>query len=145
MDHRRQRRRYALVAGLLGVPGAVCGGAGAALLLSAAWEGALWPALIGLVSWLALIAWGVLSWRYLRHGRAGLRAGRWPFLDRTLWALLIVGLVAAGCVAALSGLLMLGGLLGWELGMLAAGAMSLLFGPALLWPAFMLVGLRPRE
>ncbi|MCF7749449.1 hypothetical protein KQ945_01725 [Bacillus subtilis subsp. subtilis] len=145
MDDRRQRRRYALVAGVLGIPGAVCGGAGAALLLSAAWEGAVWPALVGLVSWLALIAWGMLSWRYLRQGRDGLRAGRWPLWDGTLWVLLIVGLVAACCVAALSGLLMLGGLLGWEPGMLAAGAMLLLFGPALMWPAFMLVGLRARE
>jgi hypothetical protein len=145
MDDRRQRRRYALVAGVLGIPGAVCGGAGATLMLGGAWEGTFWPALVGLICWLALIAWVVLSWRYLRHGREGLRTRRWPLWDRSLWALLTLGLIAGCCVAAVSALLMLGGLMGWESGMLVAGTFALLFGPALLWPAFMLVGLRPRE
>jgi hypothetical protein len=142
MDDRRQRRRYALVAGVLGIPGAVCGGAGATLMLSGAWEGAFWPALVGLICWLALIAWVVLSWRYLRHGREGLRAGRWPVLDRVLWGLLTLGLVAAGCVLAVSGLMMLGALMQLQLFMLGGAAMLLLFGPALLWPGFLLVSHR---
>ncbi|MFN4161961.1 MAG: hypothetical protein ACK4FW_08290 [Stenotrophomonas sp.] len=143
MDDRRQRRRYALVAGVLGVPGAACAGAGATLLVAtAAWEGARWPALLGLACWLALIAWAVLSWRYLRRGREGLRAGRWPFWDRSLWALLILGLIAAGCMLAMSGLLVLGGLMNGEPGMMATGALLLLFGPALMWPVTLLLQAR---
>lgn len=143
MDEGRRRRRYALVAGLLGVPGAGCAGAGATLLVgTAAWEGARWPALLGLACWLALIAWAVLSWRYLRRGREGLRAGRWLFWDRSLWALLILGLIAAGCMLAMSGLLVLGGLMNREPGMIATGAILLLFGPALMWPVTLLLQAR---
>ncbi len=91
------RKFYAVLAGLLGLPTLATGGLfaltafmfGGLMLTQGESDGA--PVLLaGLGGLLGLTAWANLSWRYWREGGPGLRqAPRWAWLG-----------LAAGCVAA---------------------------------------------